>query len=37
MDYIIKEKSFVEQLLNCEIDNYITESEYPIRSFSFMY
>ncbi|KAH8381804.1 hypothetical protein KR009_000282 [Drosophila setifemur] len=26
MDYIIKEKSFVEQLLNCEIDNYITES-----------
>ncbi|KAI8044193.1 meckelin [Drosophila gunungcola] len=27
MDYIIKEKSFVEQLLNCEIDNYITENK----------
>lgn len=28
MDYIIKEKSFVEQFLNCEIDNYITESKF---------
>lgn len=27
MDYIIKEKSFVEKLFNCEIDNYLTESE----------
>ncbi|KAH8316038.1 hypothetical protein KR074_010360 [Drosophila pseudoananassae] len=27
MDYIIKEKSFVEQFLNCEIDNYITENK----------
>ncbi|XP_001979408.3 meckelin [Drosophila erecta] len=38
MDYIIKEKSFVEQLLNCEIDNYITENRgtfYIDDSFSF--
>ncbi|XP_039494895.1 meckelin isoform X1 [Drosophila santomea] len=38
MDYIIKEKSFVEQLLNCETDNYITENRgtfYIDDSFSF--
>ncbi|XP_016977547.1 meckelin [Drosophila rhopaloa] len=38
MDYIIKEKSFMEQLLNCEIDNYITENKgtfYIDDSFSF--
>ncbi|KMZ02405.1 meckelin [Drosophila simulans] len=38
MDYIIKEKSFVEQLLNCEIDNYITENRgtfYIDDAFSF--
>ncbi|XP_043656106.1 uncharacterized protein LOC122622046 [Drosophila teissieri] len=38
MDYIIKEKSIVEQLLNCEIDNYITENRgtfYIDDSFSF--
>ncbi|XP_016960614.2 meckelin [Drosophila biarmipes] len=38
MDYIIKEKSLVEQLLNCEIDNYITENKgtfYIDDSFSF--
>ncbi|KAH8278945.1 hypothetical protein KR018_011599 [Drosophila ironensis] len=38
MDYIIKEKSFVEQLLNCEIDNYITENKgtfYIDDSYSF--
>ncbi|XP_017140775.1 meckelin [Drosophila miranda] len=27
MDYIIKEKSVVEKLFNCEIDNYITENK----------
>ncbi|KAH8409753.1 hypothetical protein KR222_004021 [Zaprionus bogoriensis] len=27
MDYIIKEKSFMENLFNCEIDNYLTENK----------
>lgn len=27
MDYIIKEKSLVEKLFDCEIDNYLTESK----------
>ncbi|ALC45311.1 CG15923 [Drosophila busckii] len=27
MDYIIKEKSLVEKLCNCEIDNYLTENK----------
>lgn len=27
MDYIIKEKTFIEKLLNCECDNYLTESK----------
>ncbi|XP_017085003.2 meckelin [Drosophila eugracilis] len=38
MDYIIKEKSFLEQMLNCEIENYITENKgtfYIDDSFSF--
>ncbi|XP_017035500.1 meckelin [Drosophila kikkawai] len=38
MDYIIKEKSILEQLLNCEIENYITENKgtfYIDDSYSF--
>ncbi|XP_014089150.3 meckelin isoform X1 [Bactrocera oleae] len=27
MDYIIKEKTFIEKLLNCECDNYLTENK----------
>ncbi|XP_036341760.1 meckelin-like [Rhagoletis pomonella] len=27
MDYIIKEKTFMEKLLNCEFNNYLTESK----------
>lgn len=27
MDYIIKEKTLTEKLFNCEIENYLTESE----------
>lgn len=32
MDYIIKEKSVVEKLFDCEIDNYLTESEWQPNS-----
>ncbi|XP_039969151.1 meckelin isoform X2 [Bactrocera tryoni] len=27
MDYIIKEKTFIEKFLNCECDNYLTENK----------
>lgn len=30
MDYIIKERTLVEKLFNCEIENYLTESGSPI-------
>lgn len=28
MDYIIKEKTFLENLLNCEFDNNLTDSKF---------
>lgn len=28
MDYIIKEKTFLERLLDCEFNNYLTDSKY---------